>query len=236
MDFLPYRVAFNIVNHLFKYRDLELTSDKSKQAFMKKDVVDCDMVVALIETYKFLRIDAVRKNPRGERKNVIFLIIPSTINNSVNSYVNASGDMTSLINSIISPNKKELDEIILLLESKILLKKNIMGAIDTIFAETFYDAEGTHYIHSVINIEKLCVVVPLSKQVPNHRIMSAEEAKEFLKLSNTKLSSLPLIAENDSAIFWIGGKVGQLVSITRDSKSAIETEFVRKIVKPILTQ
>jgi DNA-directed RNA polymerase subunit H len=56
--------------------------------------------------------------------------------------------------------------------------------------------------------------------VPEHEILSKEEAKELLKEYHVEAYQLPQIRTSDPAVFLIGARPGDIVKITRKSPTA----------------
>ncbi|HDI00981.1 MAG TPA: DNA-directed RNA polymerase subunit H [Candidatus Bathyarchaeota archaeon] len=67
--------------------------------------------------------------------------------------------------------------------------------------------------------------------VPEHRILSPEEAKEVLKRYRVKPYQLPWIRASDPAIIAIGAQPGDIVEIKRRSETAGEAIFYRYVVE-----
>jgi len=67
--------------------------------------------------------------------------------------------------------------------------------------------------------------------VPKHEIAGPEEYNEILERYNIKKEDLPRIKVSDPAIRAIGGKVGDIVKITRNSKTAGKTVVYRYVVE-----
>ncbi len=66
--------------------------------------------------------------------------------------------------------------------------------------------------------------------VPKHVILSEKEREEVLKNFNITKDQLPKIQITDPCIKNIGGKVGDIVKIIRDSSTAGVSEFYRLVV------
>jgi len=58
------------------------------------------------------------------------------------------------------------------------------------------------------------------KLVPNHEILSDKEKKELLEKFDIEPEQLPKILDTDSAIISIGAVPGQIIKITRESRTA----------------
>jgi DNA-directed RNA polymerase subunit H len=66
--------------------------------------------------------------------------------------------------------------------------------------------------------------------VPKHEILSKEEAEELLKILGVKKEQLPKLKANDPIAKEIGAKPGDIVKITRESKTAGRSVFYRLVV------
>lgn len=68
--------------------------------------------------------------------------------------------------------------------------------------------------------------------VPEHRVLDKEEKEEVLEENNAKLSQLPRIRKNDKALKNIDEdvQVGDVIEITRKSRTAEETKYYRVVV------
>ncbi|WP_292518973.1 DNA-directed RNA polymerase subunit H [Methanoculleus sp.] len=69
------------------------------------------------------------------------------------------------------------------------------------------------------------------EMVPDHQIMSEEEVADLLAAYHISLEQLPKIYHDDPAVKVTGGDVGNVVRITRDSRTAGRAEAYRLIVK-----
>jgi DNA-directed RNA polymerase subunit H len=67
--------------------------------------------------------------------------------------------------------------------------------------------------------------------VPNHKVLSKEEAKKIFELYNSKPEQFPYIMISDPVIKEIGAKAGDLIKIIRKSQTAGETEYYRLVVE-----
>lgn len=66
--------------------------------------------------------------------------------------------------------------------------------------------------------------------VPQHEILPEEEANELLKKFNVTRGQIPKILVSDPAAKKIGAKIGDVVKITRNSKTAGKSIFYRVVV------
>ena len=69
------------------------------------------------------------------------------------------------------------------------------------------------------------------EMVPEHRILSPEEAKEVLAKYRVKPYQLPWIRASDPAVIAIGAKPGDIIEIRRKSPTAGEAVFYRYVVE-----
>lgn len=67
--------------------------------------------------------------------------------------------------------------------------------------------------------------------VPKHILLKDEEKNEVLKKYGVSLKQLPRIVLTDPAIKNMNPKIGDVVKIVRESKTAKETVFYRAIVR-----
>ncbi len=66
--------------------------------------------------------------------------------------------------------------------------------------------------------------------VAQHEVLPEEEASELLKKFNVTKGQIPKILISDSAAKKIGAKAGDVVKITRNSKTAGKSIFYRVVV------
>ncbi|MCM2465301.1 DNA-directed RNA polymerase subunit H [Methanoculleus oceani] len=69
------------------------------------------------------------------------------------------------------------------------------------------------------------------EMVPDHQIMDAEEVTDLLATYHISLEQLPKMYHDDPAVKAIGGDVGNVIRITRDSRTAGRAEAYRLVVK-----
>lgn len=69
------------------------------------------------------------------------------------------------------------------------------------------------------------------EMVPDHQIMSEEEVADLLVTYRVSLEQLPKIYHDDPAVRAIGGDAGDVIRITRDSRTAGRAEAYRLVVK-----
>lgn len=68
------------------------------------------------------------------------------------------------------------------------------------------------------------------KMVPNHEIVDEDEVKKLLSQYSIEKEQLPKIRVSDPAAAAIQARVGEVVKITRDSKTAGKTFFYRMVI------
>ncbi|WP_214041258.1 DNA-directed RNA polymerase subunit H [Methanoculleus sp.] len=69
------------------------------------------------------------------------------------------------------------------------------------------------------------------EMVPDHQIMDEEEVADLLATYHISLEQLPKMYHDDPAVKAIGGDVGNVIRITRDSRTAGRAEAYRLVVK-----
>ncbi|MGI6022166.1 MAG: DNA-directed RNA polymerase subunit H [Methanoculleus sp.] len=69
------------------------------------------------------------------------------------------------------------------------------------------------------------------EMVPDHQIMSEEEVADLLVTYRVSLEQLPKIYHDDPAVRAIGADAGDVIRITRDSRTAGRAEAYRLVVK-----
>lgn len=67
--------------------------------------------------------------------------------------------------------------------------------------------------------------------VPRHELLGEKERDEVLKRFGITLRQLPRILDTDPMVVILGGKIGDVVRITRKSETAGEAEYYRVIIK-----
>ena len=69
-----------------------------------------------------------------------------------------------------------------------------------------------------------------SELVPKHRILSENEKKELLNKYGVKPLQLPRILSTDPVILELGAKPGDIVEITRKSRTIGESKYYRIVI------
>ena len=98
------------------------------------------------------------------------------------------------------------------------------------------DARSAARRHKDIRIEFIPKEFPpfnifRHEMVPEHRILSPEEAKAVLEKYRVKPYQLPWIRASDPAVIAIGAKPGDIIEIRRKSPTAGEAVFYRYVVE-----
>ncbi|GCC11365.1 DNA-directed RNA polymerase subunit H [archaeon] len=70
------------------------------------------------------------------------------------------------------------------------------------------------------------------KLVPQHEILSEEEARMLLDKLNISRGQLPKTYKNDPMVKKIKATVGDIIRITRKSKTAGESYYYRVVIEP----
>lgn len=69
------------------------------------------------------------------------------------------------------------------------------------------------------------------KLVPHHEILSDKETKDLLAKFDIGTEQLPRVLDTDPAVLAIGAKPGQIIKITRESRTAKFATAYRLVVK-----
>ncbi|MEM0097041.1 MAG: DNA-directed RNA polymerase subunit H [Conexivisphaerales archaeon] len=67
--------------------------------------------------------------------------------------------------------------------------------------------------------------------VPQHVVLSPEEAKTVLEIYHAKQDQLPKIRVSDPVVRAIGAKPGDILKIIRSSETAGASEYYRLVVE-----
>ena len=66
--------------------------------------------------------------------------------------------------------------------------------------------------------------------VPNHKILSKKETSEMLKHYMVDLWQLPRISDTDPAVLAIGAQRGDVIKITRSSRTTVDNVVMFRLV------
>ncbi len=94
------------------------------------------------------------------------------------------------------------------------------------------DPEGTHpYVSIYDYTQTFAFVVPRHVSVPPHRVMAPEEVDALCAslAHGTTTADFPAAAASDPAVVWAGGREGQVVEVLRDSHTAVNAVFYRRV-------
>lgn len=67
--------------------------------------------------------------------------------------------------------------------------------------------------------------------VPSHTIISVDEADSLLNQYGISLEDLPKIKIDDAAVKEIGGNIGDIIEIERQSPTATTSKYYRVVVE-----
>lgn len=155
--------------------------------------ISLDDFTTLIQLDGFVRTDA--KTPKG-RTVAMFLL-------GKNKEFTKTAGFMSLIRRV----KTKVADIIFVTDSpfNVYLTKAISGLPETL---KIFNYKRKHFMVEISKIPFAC----------DYQIMSPAQTRKVI-LNDLKVSplSLPIIFEDDPAMVWWGGSVGQLIRITADS-------------------
>ena len=196
-----------------------------------------DEIISDMEQFYYVRLDAHRAAPRGSRDWVVILILSAT-----GKYSLHSPDLRGLLGGIEAERAAKegrLDEVIVVAEEAFFGKKNLTGVVREAEQRASArrqsgpglgaDSLGGAPFYSACPYHNFSYVLPESKIVAPHRVMSAAEVEELLRRERLVFRDLPIIYTDDPPIVWNGGREGQVVEITRDSQTGGNSLYYRRI-------
>jgi DNA-directed RNA polymerase subunit H len=80
-------------------------------------------------------------------------------------------------------------------------------------------------------IQKQQLEIMRHNLVPTHEIISEKEQKEIMEKFNITPDQLPKILNTDPVSIFIGAQPGQIIKITRESRTAKEAVAYRLVVE-----
>jgi DNA-directed RNA polymerase subunit H (RpoH/RPB5) len=202
------QVVDTIQNDFIRYRGLEIP-----------DPVDITRISKILDQTEYIRINAVRNKPRGQRAHVIILVLDES-----KKYCHNSPELKKLMefidNDPVSKNKT-LDEVILVVDSSFKNKKNLMEVVKMYQEREVRgpDLAGSEVFYTVIDNISVRMAIPEHEIVPKHELMTPEETQDFLNFQLKTMRDFPTVPHTDPQIMWIGGRPGQMVRITRPSEA-----------------
>ena len=217
-----------ILDHFFKYRKLTLTTRGLSQE-SEVPVFTTDRVISDMEQFYYVRLDALRENPRGTRDWVVILVLSME-----GKFSNHGPDMRKLLDGIEAERATKegrLDEVIVVAEEAFFGKKHVTDVIREFQQKqpTGPDFDGTSAFFSAYPYYNFCLVVPEHKSVAVHRIMTPEEVASVLESQRLARTDLAVIYTTDAPIVWNGAREGQVIEIKRDSQTAGSALCYRRV-------
>lgn len=247
--YVPHKIYTNLAKFL-QYRELELVSgniavgmrNKAQDKKTTAQWLEEDMFIETIQLDGYVTIQAkdMESKKRRFNKNVphavqllpiktyIILIEPNS------KYSVASADFVKLLNRIPEfASTKRKFSIEVLVVTKQIMKSNIINKITPFINHGIADekvsladekvslaAVGFTYIHNY-SYKVFTSVIPESKFVAQHRIISREEEHEVLQQIHTEKKFLPKISMSDPPMIWLGGATGDMVECLLPSETTI---------------
>jgi DNA-directed RNA polymerase subunit H len=189
-----------------------------------------DEVISDMERFGYVRLDATREVPRGNRDWIVILVLSVTSRYSLHA-----PDLRKLLFEGLDLEKStkegRLDELIIVAEEPFFEKKNLTDIVKECRSRQAggVDEEGVEAFYSAVAYHNFSYVLPKNASVPPHRVMTPEEVDRMLASERIVRSDLPVIHTYDPPIIWNGGREGQVVEITRDSQTAGTAVYWRRI-------
>ena len=176
----------------------------------------------------YLKIDAARKAPRGERARVVIAIYSPSAKETqeLKKFVDA------VERALFDPDGT-LDEAIIIVDDTVFSRKPLVAHVDHVQAGlrslTASARDKTAPYLSLYSYAPFTNVVPDHAIVPPHRTMSAKEVSTLLGFMHKTRADLPMIFTNDPPVIWVGAREGDVVEISRDSHTAAAALYYRRV-------
>lgn len=204
-QYLP-GVVYNNIEKLLQYRQIA-TKDKFLPLDEFANYINHHGYVIIIGNNTF----------RNNKLTYILLFSPDS------NYVLKSPDFKSLIKSKIPKNVLN-DGLDLLIISQLILSKHI---------EKYLAKKKIKYPNIFIEnypYSKFIIEIPKHASVPKHEFATTDEINELNDYYKYK-NNFPKILSSDSAVIWLGARVGDIIKITRISESAGKSIIYRIVIK-----
>ncbi|AAA65337.1 D205R [African swine fever virus] len=196
---------FTYIYEFIEYRKMVLLEEK----------VPYDKFVQMVLNTGFFRINAETLN-HG--------IVSVFIFGANGKYVHHGGDMRTLLTNTLN-EKKHYEELILIVDKPVLSKKNILDII------VEQRAANPTIVINIYPYHLFCINIPKVSAIPKHKLITQEEAQEFLGREYLQPQDLMQISASDPPVVWLGGRPGDFVQIERPSETAMHAVVIRFITK-----
>jgi DNA-directed RNA polymerase subunit H len=204
----------NVINYLFPYRGIKMQEGQ--------DIKAENIILKMLNNHYF-NIIGVKDTPRGNRSLVYVYLLdndPTKVN--INLPVKNKPDFAKLMENILKdPKLNMVDEIIILAPDIFFSKKAIMLYFKELIAKEateVYDEAGNKPYFTASRSDLFSFNWPAHESTFKHEIMSKEEVASMMARERITMDSLPILNVDDPACAWIGGRIGQVVRITRLSE------------------
>lgn len=223
----PAAIVRNLAGSFFAYRGLRAAVRGLGPG--APSIPSDDDVVDQIETDGYVRLDALRTEPRGSRDWVVVLVVGAE-----GKQGHHAPDFRHLLDGVENERPAKagrLDEIMVIAAESFFSKKNLTDVAADYRARQAPspDLRGARPRYSLHPYTTFVHIVPEHVCVPWHRVLSDEEANTMLAALRRARSDLPVILESDPPVVWCGGREGQIVEILRDSQTALTAYFWRRV-------
>jgi DNA-directed RNA polymerase subunit H len=228
----PNAIVRNLIDHFLPYRGLKLaprslTPDLAIRAYTE------DEIIRDMEQLGYVRFDAVRDAPRGQRDWVVVFVL-----SAMGKYAHHGPKLRELFDNVMTDRltkESRLDEVFIIAEEDFFGKKHVLDEVRDLQKAHHVggpDAAGAAPFFNAYPYSTFSYVLPENKSVPRHEIMTPGEVAELLSRERLTIKDLPVIfAGVDPPVIWLGGREGQVVRITRASQTGGEALYYRRVEK-----
>lgn len=187
---------YNIYNNIIKYLGIINFKIEGKKIENKKDFIKT------LQFQSYVKIKA-----KNEKDNIMYAFLLED-----DRFVSKSIEFKRLINTV---QEKNIDILII---SRNGIKTSVMKFINT-YTKKNMRIKDLRYEHFKIDPRKNLLV-------PKHHLCTEEETRKIMSDNNIEdINMFPKIKKTDVQVLWLGGSVGQLVKIQRNTIIGLELYY-----------
>lgn len=172
-----------------------------------------DQLVRDLEYQGYFRIDATRAQPRGERSDVVVLILSER-----GRYYSHGPDLRQLLGGIAG--QARLDELIVLASDEFHSKKNVTSVVAALETQRGPDPEGLHPFVCARPLRQFAAFMPKCSAAALYVQATPDAQAAWLRTQLKQAADVKDLPATQAAPFWLGARAGQLLFELRYSDTA----------------